>query len=444
MVAPSSSLTNINLLIHNNDDLNDSKPSTSNVCLSQEEDSIYSIEQHAQITLDYFNELSKAGVFLDVRLESGGQYVAHAHRLILAAFSRNLETALSSVQHSTNATLDIDPRITGVSASELMEVLEYMYKGSCRASPQLKNAAESLGCLGLSELIDAAQDRLNVEICDTRHAIRLLDHLQRYRAEGMFFDCNINTQKMGLVRCHRLLLCAHSKHFETALLRTHTSNKVTMHIDSYAMKVSGLDVKNIVDFVYLGSVRGARRRFRLLRVSAFNLGVLRMVDIIDFHLQQEQAEEEETLQTNDIIYMDYWYFRDYEMIGDGGLGTSSATNDVAAQAADDYVSIYEEYVMGPRRGRRGGTYGRSRAQPLTIKGPAIMTMTVSTRKRSNQSTANCRLHGKAGCRCQSTVWRMLDKLSTTDTGVQGRKTSLGQNIHQMQLGKDTTFMSLQK
>uniref|UniRef100_A0A1I7WIK8 HTH_Tnp_Tc3_2 domain-containing protein n=1 Tax=Heterorhabditis bacteriophora TaxID=37862 RepID=A0A1I7WIK8_HETBA len=36
------------------------------------------------------------------------------------------------------------------------------------------------------------------------------------------------------------------------------------------------------------------------------------------------------------------------------------------------------------------------------------------------------------------------EVSTTDTGVQGRKTSLGQNIHQMQLGKDTTFMSLQK
>jgi len=38
-------------------------------------------------------------------------------------------------------------------------------------------------------------------------------------------------------------------------------------------------------------------------------------------------------------------------------------------ASDDYVDIYEEYVAGPRRGRKGGTYGRKQ-EPLRIKGPA--------------------------------------------------------------------------
>uniref|UniRef100_A0A1I7W922 Transposase n=1 Tax=Heterorhabditis bacteriophora TaxID=37862 RepID=A0A1I7W922_HETBA len=37
-----------------------------------------------------------------------------------------------------------------------------------------------------------------------------------------------------------------------------------------------------------------------------------------------------------------------------------------------------------------------------------------------------------------------EEVSRTDTRAYGRKTSLGQNIHEMRLGKDTTFTSLQK
>lgn len=36
-------------------------------------------------------------------------------------------------------------------------------------------------------------------------------------------------------------------------------------------------------------------------------------------------------------------------------------------AVDDYSDIYEEYVSGPRRGRKGGTYGRKQ-ESITIRG----------------------------------------------------------------------------
>lgn len=51
---------------------------------------------------------------MDVIVQSDGSYAMSAHRLILAAYSRQLETALSSVQDSAVITLNIDPKITGM------------------------------------------------------------------------------------------------------------------------------------------------------------------------------------------------------------------------------------------------------------------------------------------------------------------------------------------
>ncbi len=42
---------------------------------------------------------------------------------------------------------------------------------------------------------------------------------------------------------------------------------------------------------------------------------------------------------------------------DGYAAEETAGRELTA--ADDYVDIYEEYVSGPRRGRKGGSYGRS-------------------------------------------------------------------------------------
>lgn len=58
---------------------------------------------------------------------------------------------------------------------------------------------------------------------------------------------------------------------------------------------------------------------------------------------------------------------DVEMY-DGSFPRGEMTNRQMS-AEDSYSEIYEQYVMGPRRGRKGGTYGRKQP-PLTIKGPA--------------------------------------------------------------------------
>jgi hypothetical protein len=39
-------------------------------------------------------------------------------------------------------------------------------------------------------------------------------------------------------------------------------------------------------------------------------------------------------------------------------------------ARDTYTHIYAEYVRGPVRGRKGGTYGGRPGQPYTIHHPA--------------------------------------------------------------------------
>lgn len=55
------------------------------------------------------------------------------------------------------------------------------------------------------------------------------------------------------------------------------------------------------------------------------------------------------------------------MIQDGYGAEETTGRELTA--SDDYVDIYEEFVAGPRRGRKGGTYGRKQ-EPLRIKGPA--------------------------------------------------------------------------
>ncbi|KHJ76395.1 hypothetical protein OESDEN_23985 [Oesophagostomum dentatum] len=53
----------------------------------------------------------------------------------------------------------------------------------------------------------------------------------------------------------------------------------------------------------------------------------------------------------------------------------TSAEDVTAQAADDYDSIYEEYVMGPRRGRRTATrMTRNRYHPYVVRGSTIVSL----------------------------------------------------------------------
>ena len=51
-----------------------------------------------------------------------------------------------------------------------------------------------------------------------------------------------------------------------------------------------MDVKNVLEFVYHGVVRGGRRRYRQLRTAASDLGVMKLYEMLS-GLILEQEEE---------------------------------------------------------------------------------------------------------------------------------------------------------
>ncbi|KAJ1369807.1 Zinc finger and BTB domain-containing protein 37 [Parelaphostrongylus tenuis] len=170
-----------------------------------------------------------------------------------------------------------------------------MYTGTCRCSPEIRHAAAYLGCSVLEELLDSFED--NCEVHDEWHEIRFLEELGRFRRESKFLDCNIVTGRLGVIRCHRLLMCAHSGHLETALSGTLNSGTVTLRIDSRNVHISTEDMKMLVDFAYTGVLDVGRRRFRMLRVSAFDLSMKHLVDLIDYKLRKLRDEEEELVNS---------------------------------------------------------------------------------------------------------------------------------------------------
>lgn len=136
-----------------------------------------------------------------------------------------------------------------------------------------------------------------------------------------------------ILRCHRLMLCAFSTHFENALACTEKSAIVTVDIDpqitgvnrygklatkagfdliigsiyfllqitllnnilrnlsfisrcfsKYISYFFSADLRNIVDFLYSGSIHTASRRYKILRQAAVTLGVAKLVDAIDEEL----------------------------------------------------------------------------------------------------------------------------------------------------------------
>ncbi|KAK6011995.1 hypothetical protein OSTOST_22866, partial [Ostertagia ostertagi] len=130
-------------------------------------------------------------------------------------------------------------------------------------------------------------------------------------------------------------------------------------------------MKMLVDFAYTGVLDVGQRRFRMLRLSAFEVGMNRLVDLID-HCACKLEDEEKDLNQYGVCGMNFSIPVDENASGNpstrhdfqhGDRAEDSKVNgnsapltfypeDITAQAADDYDSIYEEYVMGPRRGRR--------------------------------------------------------------------------------------------
>ncbi|KHJ87684.1 BTB/POZ domain protein [Oesophagostomum dentatum] len=247
----------------------------------------YTPEEHAVSTFKYIT--SKNEKHLDVIIESNGRTVTKANRLLISAFSPVLEQVLLKAPVGV-ATLELDPAATGISEDTLLQLLDYMHTGSCRSSPQLLHAADFLGCAALKELLDSTSES-GLEVHDDWHEIRFLEQLARFRKESKFLDCNIISGRLGVIRCHRLLMCAHSKHLETALSGSLHSGTVTIRIDSRNVHISTENMKSMVDFAYTGVLDAGIRRLRMLRVSAFDLGMTHLVELIDHKANQLAYEE---------------------------------------------------------------------------------------------------------------------------------------------------------
>ncbi|CAG9535976.1 unnamed protein product [Cercopithifilaria johnstoni] len=371
------------------------------------------IRSHCDTLFLYMQHLHNTSRFLDVIVQNNGNYAISAHRLILAAYSRHLDAALTSVQDSAVITLNIDPKITGVEMDDLRALVNYMYTGRCSNRSQSRTlfVANALGCDSLIKLLESEEAQIyrNVDLENPDHAQELLQAIYRFKTQGKFIDCFVSSQSRVILRCHRLMLCAFSTHFENALACTEKSAIVTVDIDPQITGVSSVDLRNIVDFLYSGSVRTTSRRHKILRQAAVTLGVARLVDAIDEELIASETDcystddHDEMLVTNaiygfsspignrnliensesDISPINRPNFEDED--DDNNLVETSAedlmeeasnyidkdeiqtaedemkqSGMAVAKAANDYMYIYEKFVSGPSRGRKGGTYGHKR------------------------------------------------------------------------------------
>uniref|UniRef100_A0A0N5A8A7 BTB domain-containing protein n=1 Tax=Syphacia muris TaxID=451379 RepID=A0A0N5A8A7_9BILA len=314
------------------------------------------LRHHTDTLFAYMQQLKASSCFADVVVKCDGEFIASAHRLMLSAYSSHFETALAAIQPSKNITLEVDPKITvviGVEKEELLEIIDFMYSGRIRGNFRIESS-RALGCTSLTLLLENHRFNLqpNVVIEDRLHSQRLLQSFFRYRSENKFIDCTVNCQGIPVLKCHRVLLAAYSSNFESILMTTERCSSVTVDVDMQVTGVSSVDLRSLVDFMYTGFIRTPVRRYRLLRNAALTLGVGRLVEAIDGEL----ALNADQLSSTSCLPQEGFD-------ADEGSGRTFS-------AVDDYPDIYEEYVSGPRRGRKGGTYGRKQ-DAITIKGCSV-------------------------------------------------------------------------
>ncbi|VDK54405.1 unnamed protein product [Anisakis simplex] len=355
------------------------------------------LQQHADTFFQYVQHLRENEHFLDVTIECNGELVGYAHRLVLAAYSNHFERALANASsYSSNLTLDIDSKITGVRSDEVVDIIEFMYTGRSETSHRARRleCARGLGCRSLINLLESNEAISNegVILEDSFHSHRLLFALDRFKSDHLFTDSIIFCQNVSVLRCHRLVLCAYSRHFENALYDTQDTAIVNVDINAYVTGVGrediklivkminngidySMDIRNIVDFMYTGCVRTTSRRFLVLRQAAIALAVTRLVDAIDEELYKDSAVPNDN--TTALHSNSRTTNCDIDDENTSELGLDERNNDCCMislngnnkQQEMSYCEIYEEYVEGPRHGRKGGTYGMK--QPLLlIKGHA--------------------------------------------------------------------------
>uniref|UniRef100_A0A0K0DAD4 C2H2-type domain-containing protein n=1 Tax=Angiostrongylus cantonensis TaxID=6313 RepID=A0A0K0DAD4_ANGCA len=125
-------------------------------------------------------------------------------------------------------------------------------------------------------------------------------------------------------------------------------------------------MKMLVDFAYTGVLDVGRRRSRMLRVSAFDLSMNHLVDLIDYKIRKLRDEEELANSDRQLGISNH---------DENPLTFIGSAEDITAQAADDYYSIYEEYVMGPRRVRKvSGRLERNKYRPVVVKNSTVVSL----------------------------------------------------------------------
>uniref|UniRef100_A0A0N5CY88 Myoneurin n=1 Tax=Thelazia callipaeda TaxID=103827 RepID=A0A0N5CY88_THECL len=359
----------------------------------------------------------QANLFLDVIVQSDGIYAVSAHRLVLATYSKHFETALSNVHDSALICLDIDSKTTGLKMEDLREIINYMYSGHCsnRSQSRMQFVASALESFSLIRLLKSEEARINVELNNQYHSLELLEAINRFRMHEKFLDCFVCSENRTVLRCHRLILCAFSTHFENALLGTEKSAIVTADVDPEITGVTSSDLLSLIDFFYNGPTSFALTDYKGLRHAAIAMGVSELIDITDGDFcafqMDEMPDTDVTCEFTDFVEIEYpetsesnfstikdLNFNDEngssnmeEVINDGVVenchyidpdemqmaGNDWNPNEMSPSKAafDDYMSIYERFVSGPNRGRKGHTYSEKR---LVLQAKKSMKLPISS------------------------------------------------------------------
>ncbi|VDP22606.1 unnamed protein product [Soboliphyme baturini] len=188
--------------------------------------------------------------FADVTLQSDGKVVCCCHKAVLAAFSTHLESLFSETKESPRITLDIDSYLSGVSQSDLIKIIDFMYGGQTLPSPTLFESARALGILRLMKLIETCDPKES--IVDSDHATTISAALRRFCCDRKFTDVTVRHENVCLVSCHRLVLAAYSEYFETALEADEAAPFVYLDINGTNDGISTTDLQNVIDFMYTG------------------------------------------------------------------------------------------------------------------------------------------------------------------------------------------------
>lgn len=108
------------------------------------------------------------------------------------------------------------------------------------------------------------------------HGDPLLAYLQTLHENQRFTDVVIQCEGAIIDCCHRLVLAAFSRHFESALAGVDGSSQITLDIDPHVTGVNVSDLRPVFDFMYTGRITSTETLFR----TAKALGVTTLSNLI--------------------------------------------------------------------------------------------------------------------------------------------------------------------